>query len=64
MATLSNGWEMRSGGGMPPAVIPMSDLKEHNDGECWCRPVDDDGVMMHNALDEREAFEHGWRLVS
>jgi hypothetical protein len=46
-------------------VIPVDDLREHHASlECWCGPVEDDGVVVHNALDGREAYERGERKVS
>jgi hypothetical protein len=46
-------------------VIPMGDLREHEaTAACWCVPVEDDGVVVHNALDGREAYERGERKVS
>jgi hypothetical protein len=43
-------------------VLPLSDLREHEVSlECWCGPVEDDGVVVHNALDGREAYERGER---
>jgi hypothetical protein len=43
-------------------VLPLSDLREHEVSlECWCDPVDDDGIVVHNALDGREAYERGER---
>lgn len=48
-------------------VFPIDDLKEHTvEGMgCWCHPVeDDDGVIVHNAMDGREAFETGERKPS
>lgn len=42
-------------------VVPTNDLREHStDGECWCHPeVDDDLVVIHNSMDERETYEEG-----
>ncbi|WP_225784250.1 hypothetical protein [Xenophilus sp. Marseille-Q4582] len=49
-------------------VIPLEDLREHECGKgCWCRPAEDDEepvVNRHNAMDGREAFERGERLLS
>jgi hypothetical protein len=43
-------------------VYPLGDLREHYASlECWCVPVEDDGVVVHNALDGREAYERGER---
>lgn len=49
-------------------VIPTNDLREHSTDSavpCWCRPVEnDDGVIVHNSMDGREAFETGERKPS
>jgi hypothetical protein len=44
-------------------VIPVADLKDHEDGFfCWCKPsvkrYSDGGAMVtHNSLDGREFYE-------
>jgi hypothetical protein len=49
----------------PSEVIPLQDLKPHNSGEhCGCRPEWDEGILIHNAFDGREAFERGERRPS
>ena len=45
-------------------VYPLSDLREHSLRNCWCRPIDDDGIMVHNSLDGRELYECGERKRS
>lgn len=46
-------------------VIPLDDLFHHNEGmDCPCFPFDDDGVIIHNSWDNREAFETGKRKPS
>lgn len=49
-------------------VVPRDDYREHvvdRDKPCWCRPVEnDDGVIVHNSMDGREAFETGERKLS
>ena len=49
-------------------VIPLDDLKEHEqDICCWCTPTcsaRDKDVIVHNAADGREQFETGERLMS
>ena len=52
------------GGGMTPNdihVTPVNDLRDHIDArDCWCRPrVEDDEIVIHNAMDERETYEQG-----
>lgn len=40
--------------------LPIGDLREHEEKEtCWCRPTVDDGIVIHNALDQRERWETG-----
>lgn len=46
-------------------VMPSDDLREHVVSRaCWCNPEDEEGVIIHNALDGREEFETGKRLPS
>jgi hypothetical protein len=45
-------------------VIPNNDLREHSLTDCWCRPEDDDGVIIHHSLDRRELYEYGERKLS
>lgn len=42
-----------------PHVYPTGDIKQHlcRGRECWCRPIDKDGVIIHHALDRRELCE-------
>ena len=35
-------------------VYPVNDLREHSITDCWCSPIDDDGIVVHNSLDGRE----------
>jgi hypothetical protein len=28
---------------------------------CWCEPMVDEGVIVHNAMDRRELYERGDR---
>lgn len=44
----------------PPEVKPLDDLRPHDDGPgCWCAPTEVEGVIVHNALDQRELYERG-----
>ncbi len=43
-------------------VMPMDDLREHLLTECWCKPFEDDGVIVHNSMDQREQFERGRKV--
>ncbi len=51
-------------------VYPMDDYRPHVldvGGCCWCRPEFDAHrpvILVHNAMDGREAFETGARQVS
>lgn len=45
-------------------VYPMNDLRRHSIRDCWCLPVDDDGVIVHHSLDGREQYERGERKLS
>ena len=43
-------------------VYPKEDLREHdteNGLSCWCCPQKDEGVIIHNSLDNREKYETG-----
>ncbi len=42
-------------------VTPINDLRDHSDTrDCWCRPrIEDDEIVVHNAMDERETYEQG-----
>jgi hypothetical protein len=44
-------------------VVPVGE--NHTlDCVCWCGVHDDDGVLIHNSADNREAFENGTRKPS
>jgi hypothetical protein len=45
-------------------VIPVNDLRPHRRENCWCRPVDDEGIVVHNSLDQREMYENGQIRIS
>ena len=45
-------------------VYPAHDLREHSLTKCWCNPVDDDGIIVHNSLDGREHYETSERKFS
>ena len=46
-------------------VIPVNDFREHsNCADCWCNPKVEGSVIVHNAMDEREKYEEGERLLS
>ena len=49
-------------------VVPRGDIREHETSpDCWCMPDEDDeepGLWLHNAADDREAFEQGTRKPS
>ena len=49
-------------------IMPADDWREHEAlCSCWCSPSDDTDcpdVMLHHAMDGREAFEDGRRLAS
>lgn len=45
-------------------VLPIKDLREHEASiDCWCKPKEDEGVIIHNSMDRREEYENG-RLKS
>ncbi|TXH45683.1 MAG: hypothetical protein E6Q97_31035 [Desulfurellales bacterium] len=49
-------------------VVPLDDLRGHVPSfGCWCNPSNDEetpNVVVHHAMDGREAFESGERLPS
>ena len=43
-------------------VFPPNDIRQHAlTAECWCQPIEDDGVLIHNSLDDTEKYESGER---
>ena len=52
------GWYVIETAGLPH-VIPRGDLKDHATYACWCGPVEDNGVIIHNSMDRRELYERG-----
>jgi hypothetical protein len=48
---------------MDTHVVPLGDLREHEAARsCWCKPTEDSEeptVLVHHALDGREAYESG-----
>jgi hypothetical protein len=45
-------------------VYPLNDLRRHSLRDCWCHPLEDDGVVVHNSLDGREQYQSGERRPS
>lgn len=48
-------------------VVPINDLRDHrveSDEQCWCKPRIEDGVVVHNSMDQRELYETGERKPS
>lgn len=41
-------------------VIPLNDWREHIESkQCWCKPKEVDGVIVHNVMDQRQKYETG-----
>lgn len=44
-------------------VYPLGDLRPHitQEGKCWCHPIfdDEEQLVVHNAMDQRELYERG-----
>jgi len=58
------GWFADSVGGFIH-VHPVDDLRPHEvDTPCWRHPTEDEGVMVHHSLDNREDWEKGRRRLS
>lgn len=58
-------WHVLSADGdLPATVYPLDDLRDHepDSKECWCRPREMDGVLVHNSMDERESYERGRKV--
>lgn len=58
------GWEcLGPFEGKPATVYPLDDLREHepDNADCWCRPLEDEGLLIHNSMDQRETYERGRR---
>jgi hypothetical protein len=53
------GWECTFADDGVTHVRPIDDLKPHGWAECWCDPTDDDGVVVHHSMDQRELYETG-----
>jgi hypothetical protein len=49
-------------------IVPEDDFREHEPcAECWCCPTPDDEeprIYVHHAMDQREQYETGQRLLS
>lgn len=54
--------------GIEAHVVPILDLRDHEPhSRCWCRPSQDEedpAVWAHHALDRREDYETGKRLLT
>jgi hypothetical protein len=61
-----SGWLSMQVNDGPWNVIPLADLRNHETTRpCWCRPSPtEDGIVVHNAMDGREAYERGERKPS
>lgn len=58
MHTPGYGWEIIPGLGCYH-VLPIDDLRPHTCGlGCYCRPQEDDGVVIHVAMDRRDSSVH------
>lgn len=43
-------------------VVPLDDFREHAlSSDCWCLPMVDDDIVIHQSMDGREAYENGER---
>lgn len=71
--THDHSWQHDEGLGLPEEVHPLNDLRPHviqgdrtatDRKPCWCKPVDDGYCIVHNALDGREEYEIGRRMLS
>lgn len=54
-----SGWQVIERDGVNH-VVPAVDIKPHSiDEACWCKPTDDEGVIVHHSMDRREDYENG-----
>lgn len=56
---LKDGWEVTFTQECPH-VHPHGENHVLNN-DCWCYPIEDDGIIVHNSADGREFFENGIR---
>jgi len=59
-----SGWQIWKDNFGTPHVVPLDDMGEHEPADCRCSPTEKNGVVVHNAYDEREKFERGERKPS
>ena len=53
-----SGWEIKyTEQTTAPHVVPVADRRSHLPADCWCEPTPKDGVIVHHAMDRREASE-------
>lgn len=56
-------WTHPDGSVIEHQVMPINDLREHEDNEdCWCGPTEDEdepNLWVHHAMDRREEYEAG-----
>ena len=47
-------------------VVSVGDLRTHDphNVDCWCKPLFQGEVLVHNSADRREDYEDGVRKVS
>lgn len=39
-------------------IVPLGDIEPHLCWlDCWCRPTDDEGIIVHHSQDRREERE-------
>ena len=50
--------------GLPSAVYPLDDLRDHDPDNtaCWCQPTMTDGILVHHSMDRREDWEEGRKM--
>jgi hypothetical protein len=45
-------------------VLPIDDYKPHFEEDCWCNPIEDEGIIIHNSMDKREEYENNKKKSS
>ena len=60
-------WEVCVQDTLDKHVMPVDDLRPHVFHRCWCNPVrddEDDNIIIHNSMDQRECYERGEKVKS
>ncbi len=42
-------------------ICPIQDIRQHFSEDCWCEAAVEEGLIIHNSADQREAYEQRLR---